>query len=527
MVQRRYDPCMSFVTLLFLFLQLAAGDVPRLQEPYVFVGADDPEEILRVTADHRIEGRLVLLNRAQVLVEGATLTVAGDLLVGESALVRVTAGRLHFEQDWPEQHALYCTNGGRIELVDSEIDTSDRPLRATLFGRSSVTAARSGLGDRIDWTAADEATLRFTSCRDVGAVLQAGDSAVVLDNCTQPLVWLSAPAREAAELRGLQSVETGVWSARSLEFVAGLSADAPRCGLALRECTGVRLGLHVQESAALRLIDCDLAAIRLAFAQESSAAVVLRGLTAVNGQEFVLESGPLRIAAEDSHIARWMVDAGGKSSVRVEDAAHLSAACVTGTADLTLIDCTLDQVGATLRSDDAGTLGAVRCALPAEAAFVGESGVTLHECRFSSLAPVVAETATAALLNCEPARLPAVLDVGLAINLRLSDAQGVAGEPVPIRGRAQLVTWETAVAAPCELAFRPSEAETDWTPVAVGLDSPPEVLALWDTSGVACGAYTLRLTAAQPRGASLAIFARAELSAGTGQAHEARVNDVE
>jgi hypothetical protein len=507
---------MLLVLLLCLF-QFATQPALGTSESYHFIGADDPDEVLRITSDRRFEGRLVVLGKARLLVEDATLTVAGDLLVGEEAFVRVENGTLRFAQSHARQHALYCTDAGRLELVHSRFETEAGSLNATLFDGARLTAASSDLGGSVSWALADEATALFQSCNRVGEVQQTEAAAVSLLDCTDLLLWLTPPAGEAVTLRGLRGGSLSAWPSTGPSTQAPddfpVPADEPG-GLELRDCRDVRIGLHLQDDADVRLERCRIDVVRLAFAEsaDETGSTIVAGLTPGLAEKLTVEAGDLRLTARETSIARWDVQAGQDAEVRVRESRGLRRLEATGRSRLIVIDSEVAAPDAEVVGADAATLALVRCDVAGAVVIAGDSVATLRACSFLPEARLaLSGTATAALLNSEPPTLR-LLEAATLLEAELGDVRAIVGEEVVIPGRALLRAAGAARQAGYRVFHRSAQARTGWEEIAIDEDLPPGALAVWRTCGMSPGESAIQLRLETFAGSPLVVEARASLA---------------
>ncbi len=480
-------------------------------EPYTFVGLDDPDQVLRVTEDRRFEGRLVLLGRSRLEVEGAALTLTGTLLIGDQAQLTVRQGTLKLHQPGAGRTEIICTDEGRLSLEESTLGGEGQPVGVTLLDRSAAVVQGGAAAGRLEWEVADAASLTLVSFGQPGEVTVRGEAAAHLEHCPDAWIWLAVPAGESVRLAGVRGGDLELWQGRLLREAGAAAVD-----VTLRHCPRVRFGVELQDEGRLDLHQCDLAALRLTFSVEAEEPIVVRDLRALSGGGWDLDAGGVGVHAEGSRISAWDVVAAGDAEVRLHSSRDLRLLQGRDEGTLLVFDSRLDAVAASLLGDGRSTLGLIRCGLEGTMSLSGHSLATWHDCDFGERASVtIGGFATGAALNCGGAMQRSVFGEGALLEAALADVVAEVGQTVEVAGSARLQTAaaQGPVTADLHLQYRPMEPNEAWREVTLLGEVQVDVLGRWETGDLKPGDYRLRLLTRTARLGVLAVRAHAQLQA--------------
>jgi hypothetical protein len=153
-----------------------------------------PIDTLLIEDDLVQEGNIVVFGHGVLIVDGATLTLAGQLWIQDHghAIVR-SGGYLHFDQSYVGQYSIWMIGDARFDASDATIDANGSLHFAELWENASYTAVRT---DFPDWTYRrihDHAALILEDVDHVGDILVNDSCHIHLTRCDTLMPWLETP----------------------------------------------------------------------------------------------------------------------------------------------------------------------------------------------------------------------------------------------------------------------------------------------------------------------------------------------
>jgi len=462
--------------------------------PALIVGNDAPDETLTLTQDTTVTGDIVIMQQGTLVVDGVTLRLDGNIIVVDSGTFDMVGGTLAFQSVYRYQHGFSVSGSGTVRLSNASVTSNGHNLNAGFSESSRFELTDTTFASGITTALFQDASADVNGSNPLEWVLQDNGSLRIAHNNGPFIFWPIFPDGSTADISFPDGNHVDDFSLSDADpNVNGLGVS-----ISLTDVGQVWWGLMLRSGADVTVRDSTMRTTGIIVDEGGDETIT--GL--VNGQSytdqtFSLAGSTYRLI--NSSVETWNVYAWGADTLSMDNClfGELGVLDVT---DTTLTHCLIDGTGGYLFTDSETQTSLITSTLLSDTIANGQSLQLFVYSAIVNGDVIATDESIIFLVNTTTDRTPMARDSGLVVDLNVSPPGTVAaGDWVPIHGNAcfsagpdfplTLDHWQLSVA--------PGDGSGgDWTPIGGPRTDSVRLatLGLWNTSGLAPGAYTLRLS---------------------------------
>ncbi|MFQ6103971.1 MAG: FlgD immunoglobulin-like domain containing protein [Candidatus Glassbacteria bacterium] len=509
----------------------AWGDWLRLSDeceypPDLIVGDDPPDEVVVIENDTTIYGKICVVERGLLQVDGATLSVVGDITLMDDGRMVINGGHLSVIEEWLYQYKCLLTGSARLEILDSQLSFNGQNLGLTAADSSSVILQNTSFpGGFLTTLLLGQASMEVKGCTRPGEYIPLESTMVEFSDCDSVIIWFAFPDSSVGviQLPDEESlIEHWVFPTDS---VSGIDYQ-----ITVDTTSHVISAVVTYGGSELTVENSDVAALGLIFENGPEDSVEISGL--VNDTDYEdytvsLDDRMLRLV--DTHLNAWNIYPFDTSYVKIENSIF-GEVLTSDTSHVEIFESICDGKGGYVGIGGESQVFMVFSSVLTQTIVTDSAKALFYETSLPTHKVSVSGRSVLALLNSFAAIRPVVEDRATLVEALISLPSVTPVEAlIPITGIA-LVT--TGPFNPTELEFyelhycpgydsQVCDKESLWVLIDTVHNSVlMDTLGVWNTGGLMPGPYLIRhsVTFSYPEEvmSSLAAFKSVYLSEGTG-----------
>jgi hypothetical protein len=475
------------------------------------IGWDDPDEVVTLTADRAVDGDITILNQGKLIVDGAELSLTGVITMVHDAQLEVLNGRLRFVQNRAYAGELGAYDNAQLRFRNAVVDGSGHSFSYGLA--TSATADYDNVtveNGFCTWALFHDAAATLSDCTNAGEFVMMGQGTVTIEDTAGALIWATFPEGSTGDLAFPSSNEVEHW------LIGPASPDVTGVPytVELHRCSEVLWAIMCRSGSDVVVRESEL---RLAgFIFERDRTVDIRGIA--NEMEFgdrQLEWGDIRTRLTDTSVQSWNFYAWGQTEFRMESCV-VGEIHVAGEAVATVQRTLCDGTGGYVGTFDQGYLVMSRSSVLSQLTTSNESTCIVHWSSVLGDAVDALDKSAMLFVNADHRGEPRAWDMAEAFIGSIDPAAGTAGDTIPVTGSSRMITGPQSpfMYEGYRLDYGEGEEPTEWVSIADEAEDPIDhgQLGLWDTTGLAPGPYSLRLSVLNNIGDPMLVTTRVVLS---------------
>ncbi len=460
------------------------------------VGDDPPDETVTILSDTLVTGTITVMNQGLLRVDGATLSLEGDLLLQDQGRFEMDSSELSVLADWLYEYRCRLSGDASLDIVDSRLSFGGQNWELVGIGSSVLEIMGSTFPAGFMTTLLlQEASMTVTGCTRPGEYIAMDSTSISFIDCDSILVWLNFPEGSSGliELPGSDSLIVD-W-----EFPGG-SAGGIDYTIDVTNTTHMLSGVLSSNDSEVTIERSDLIALGIIFWEALEDTIHLAGL--LNDSHYDDYAVPLTdrtLHLVDTHVNAWNVYPFDSTAVRIENSIF-GETLADDDSRMEIWGSICDGRGGYVGSfGDAELIGFFSSILTHVNAR-NRSLMLFYESALLGQKVTVSGQAIMALLNTTPSVRPSVEDSALLAEAAIVlPAVTPAGSRIPVTGTAMITPapFNPFVMDHYVLSYSAGYEPVDSGRVvidSVHLPVMTDTLGVWDTRGLEPGPYTLELT---------------------------------
>ncbi|MCK5148564.1 T9SS type A sorting domain-containing protein [bacterium] len=475
------------------------------------IGNTDPTEIVKITESRQHTGNLIIMNNGQLIIENADFNLDGSISIQGDGLLRMTGGHLQIIQSYIYEHEAFLLEQGRLELHDVQFTSSGHSWSIGMIQNAHYKMTESEVSDGFITVALlHESTASISGSTMPGEFLCLGANQIELDNNDFLLMWLVLPEGCAVETSLPDGKLVPDWHfSSSVPAVTGIPYTVD-----IRNCTDVMWGLISNPNTQTTFSDTEFRALGLMFTEPDS--TVVTGI--VNNsthQNDLIEISDRALQLRNSSVQTWSFYPSKKSNLTIEN-------CITGevlaqdSARVQLLNSVCDGTGGYIGAMNESFILCYGSLIRTQVIARMNSIFVLADCAITGQQIATDEQAIMYLANTLRQVEPEAHSESVIFEADIPLTEGETPGFIPIKGTARLLAGP---ANPIrftgyDLAYASNFQEPDWQPIGGRYQKAVinDTLAMWNTAGLASGAYALQLELHHSYGDSINTVSMARLN---------------
>ncbi len=462
-------------------------------EPVLVVGDDPVDETMTITTDELVQGDILVMNQGVLVVDDATLHLAGDIILVGDGVFRVMDGTLAFQSTYRYQHAINGAENSSVVFSGAQITSNGYNLEAGFSDNATFTVTDTEFEAGLTTALFGNASAGVVRSNPLEWVLDENSRLSMSDNDGPFIFWPVFPEGSVADLTFPDGDDVTAFEISSDDpDISGLGLS-----MSLENLSNVWWGLMLRSGADVTVRNSHMRTT--GFILDQGEASTITGL--VNGQTYVDTEIPvegLRYRLVNTRIDTWNVYGWGTTNLEMNNCLFGELGVLDRT-DASLTNCLIDGTGGYLFTGSDTETMLVFSALTSDT-IANDQSIQLFF--YSSILNgdiVATNQSIILLLNTVTERVPQARDAGLAVDMNIAPPAAPAVEEIlPIEGTAFVVSGpELPVSLDhWQLFYGEEDGSSGWIPIT-GEQSRllrNGMLAAWDTRGLSPGPYTLRLS---------------------------------
>jgi hypothetical protein len=457
----------------------------------LILGFPDPDQSLTITRDTRIDGNIILLNRAALNLRAGTLTVTGRIYLLDNTALTSDGATLSLEQAFAYDSGLYVTGNALVDFRNTHIRAANRSFGVGMAGTARVAYSNVSVDNGFcTWAIDGSSTATLTNVTNAGEFLLLGASRADITRSSTVLFWLVLPRGSTIDttlpapgnVPSFSLTPTTPW-ASGIPYSATIS-----------DCSDVSFGIMARSGSSSTIRNSTLRGVGTLFDDDTVTITGLANDTRLADSTF--NWGSITHRFVNTAVRTWNFYSYGSSSVTLNSCVFgelLAAENGRATISGSICDGTGGYIGAAGDS----TVFFVSSANLSQT-IVSERGLLVAAESALIGADVFArDDSVLALVNTTTRRAPGIRDGATLFDAAIEGLSQDIGRPASLRGTAQIVPGPRSAARfnAYSVEFADAENPVGWSRIAGPVRSQVRSgeLASWDTRGLAPGLYAVRV----------------------------------
>jgi hypothetical protein len=485
------------------------------------VGLTDPDEQVVITADTRLDGNILVLNRGVLTLEDIHFQLNGDIEIYQEGRIRVENGTFTILQEYIYQHRALVAGDGLLTFSGVSFRSSGQSWSVAVAERGQYEMDETTVDDGFITTALlGEGTCRIYRSRTPGEFLCFERSSLSVRQSDLLLFWivLSDGARVHTSLPS-DSLVIGWTFPPALPQSEGIDYQVE-----IDSCTQVMWGLISESGSWGRFTDTEFRTVGLMFTRPESLSVSnLTNESFFGDDRLDIPDRDLYLANTEVHT--WNFYPSCSSTLTVS---HSVFGELLGqdSSRATVINSLCDGTGGYLGAFHNSFLLVINSFIHAQVISRDRGVLVGAESSFWGSEIDADESSVMFIANTAAAVEPEAHESAVIFQADCPPVEGAAGEPLPVFGTARILSGprNPVTLTGYTLAYAENSENPFWSPIG-GLRQGPvkdDTLGIWDTTDLLPGLYLLQLTLHHSYGDSVSMVSHARLEAGTAVAPKAK-----
>jgi hypothetical protein len=478
------------------------------------IGDAPPDETVVITQDMAFSGGdLYIINNGVLEIQGARLTVRGEIFAGGNGRLSVLAGgSLTLDQDFAYHRRFVFGDNSSFEATNAEIRTLAGSAGVGMLNAATATFQQAAVAEGfLTWGLFDQAAVSIAGSDRPGEFLPLGAPSLSFQDTESFLMWIAVPEGATIDATLPDGAAGASWTLNPLSpFASGIPYS-----VSIANCSDVLWATAARSGGSAIFRDSQM---RVAGALwEHGEAVAIKGLC--NEAQLADQSygwGDISLRFINSSVQTWNLYTFGEANLTLER-------CLVG--EVQANDSSSVDFGASMCDGTGGYLSALGQSEMTLAFATNLSQTTVRdnatlvagESALLSSAIDADGNAIMVLANVCYKGEPAAQNAAVLADARVEPAEGPAGPGIPIRGTARLLKGPNSPVAFVDyvVEYGIGIEPLEWFPIGQPSDRAVRdgVLATWDATGLAPGIYTVRLRLRLSTSDEIAVTAQARLFA--------------
>lgn len=339
---------------------------------------------IEVKANSMLQGDTTIVNGGSLRILAPRAIVDGNIAVGKGSLV-TDHSVVTLKARMPHERAIVAQAGATIRFADttfmSMFMSSLHLLTGSHFEATRTECAAGGFTAEVP----TGCTVEMNAVRLFGEFIVGPGAKFSARDSGPILIWLMPSAAKQVDLRMPKEAAIAKWQSDAKDGF----------GIDLTNCVGVSWGLISLPGTHVKVTGSQLLASGIVFTGGTQTLTGLKNHEPATALKIDVSDRTLEFA--DCTVGAWNVYPFGSSDITLKDCV-LGEAFTTGTAKLSMEDCTIDGTGGYMRAGDSSRMALTRCRTTCAMVADGQGSITFQDCDLHG--PLTATgTATVTLAN--------------------------------------------------------------------------------------------------------------------------------